>query len=167
LKHKNVKVAMVGAGGCGKSTIATRLVTGSYLDQTMTRGLDIDTWSIVDGEQDASITAAIFDLGGQERFRFLHEDLASGAHMVMLVFDLSRFKTMIEIDEWVEMINHIPRERWILVGNKSDLNGSVEESEIRAKAEELGIRYVLVSTKTGDNFEELSSSVKQILRKYC
>ncbi|UCE11540.1 MAG: GTP-binding protein [Candidatus Thorarchaeota archaeon] len=164
MNHKNVKVAMIGAGGCGKSTIASRLVTGSFLDQTMTRGLNIDTWSIVDCEEEAVITAAIFDLGGQEQFRFFHEDLAQGAHMVMLVFDVSRFKTMLEIDEWLGLIEHIPKEKWILVGNKTDLNATIEESEIKAKAEELGIRYVLVSTKTGDNFEELASSVKRILR---
>jgi small GTP-binding protein len=156
---------MIGSGGCGKSTIASRLVTGSFLDQTMTRGLDVDTWSIVGRENDARITAAIFDLGGQEHFRFLHEDLAQGAHMVLLVFDVSRFKTMMEIDEWLGMIEHIPRDKWILVGNKTDLEATIEESDIKAKAEELGIRYVLVSTKTGDNFEDLANSVKQILRE--
>ncbi len=65
-----VKVAIVGEGGSGKTTIATRIVTGQFVETMMTVGVNIETWTIADEDIGGTIRAAVFDLGGQPQFRF-------------------------------------------------------------------------------------------------
>ena len=146
---------MVGAGGVGKSAITARLVTGSFVETTMTIGLDIDSWSLIDKESGTTITTSMFDMGGQEHFRFFQEQLLLGAKVVLLVFDLTRFGTLFELDDWISSIENIPRDCWILVGNKTEI-GVIAEDAVRDKAAEYGeIPYCIVSAKTGEGFEVL------------
>ena len=160
---KQRKIVMVGAGGAGKSTIATRLVTGTFVNRTMTIGLDVESWTLVDEEGEVSAKASIFDLGGQEQFRFFQERFVVGASIVLIVFDVTRFRTILAIDEWLPMIDTLPRDRWILVGNKIDEIRAIQDDEIESKASELGIPFVLISAKTGENFERLSRMVQEML----
>ncbi|MHA1883304.1 MAG: Rab family GTPase [Candidatus Thorarchaeota archaeon] len=155
MKPTTYKIALVGAGGVGKSAIASRLATGTFVESTMTIGLDVESWSYSDKADGSEVRASIFDLGGQEHFRFFHEGFMSGAKLVVIVFDVTRFRTFLEIDEWLELIGHVPREKWILVGNKIDQGSQVDEEQIKAKAEELGISYLVISSKTGESFDKL------------
>ncbi len=164
VRSRTKKIVMVGAGGAGKSTIASRLVTGTFVNRTMTIGLDIESWALVDEEGQVSARAAIFDLGGQEHFRFFQERFVSGASIVLIVFDITRFKTIIDIDEWIPIIEGLPRQKWILVGNKTDEGRVIPTEEIESKAKELGIPFVLVSAKTGENFDKLADMVQRLLR---
>ena len=160
MKPTTYKIALVGAGGVGKSAIASRLATGTFVESTMTIGLDVESWSFTDSEDGSEVRASIFDLGGQEHFRFFHEGFMSGAKLVVIVFDVTRFRTFLEVDEWLELIGHVPREKWILVGNKSDEGVQVDEGEIQNKAAELGIPYLIVSSKTGESFDKLVDLIK-------
>ncbi|MFW9909587.1 MAG: Rab family GTPase [Candidatus Thorarchaeota archaeon] len=154
------KIVIIGAGGCGKSSIASRLATGAFVDHKMTIGLGVDTWKSIDDENELEIHASLFDLGGQEHFRFFQEGFVTGAQVLLLIFDVNRFKTLFDLDEWIPIVEQIPRDRWILVGNKIDQPSFVTENDIKEKAESWGIPYVTISAKTGQNFEKL---VKMIL----
>ncbi|MHA1576167.1 MAG: Rab family GTPase [Candidatus Thorarchaeota archaeon] len=155
-----LKIALVGAGGVGKSAISARLSTGAFVESTMTIGLDVETWSFVDKDIGCEIKASLFDLGGQEHFRFFHEGFMTGANVVVIVFDVTRFKTFLDIDEWLPLIEQIPRDKWILVGNKMDEGIQVDEDEIKEKASKLGVPYILVSVKSGSSFDELVGLIK-------
>jgi small GTP-binding protein len=158
-----VKVAMVGSGGAGKTTIASRLVTGAFVETMMTIGVNIETWSIMNEDTGGTVRAAVFDLGGQQQFRFFQTSLLCGTEAVLIVVDMTRMKSLIDVDEWVPLILHVPRDRWILVGNKVDEECVVHELDIRAKAESLTIPYVLVSAKTGDGFDILSKKLASLV----
>jgi small GTP-binding protein len=150
-----VKVAFVGSGGAGKTTLASRLVSGEFIQTMMTAGINIETWSITDEETGGEVKVALFDLGGQPRFRFFQASLLVGTHAVLIVVDMTRPRSLFEVDTWVSMIRHVPKERWLLVGNKCDESVLVSEDEVRQKANELGVPYVIVSAKTGENFDRL------------
>ncbi len=160
LKKVPKKIVMVGAGGCGKSSIASRLATGSFVDHKMTIGLGVDSWTSVDDDNGVEIHASIFDLGGQEHFRFFHEGLVTGASILLLVFDVTRLKTLFSLSEWIPIVEQIPRSRWILVGNKLDDHSMVSEEDIIEKSLEWGIPWITVSAKEGINFNNL---IKMIL----
>ncbi len=149
------KIVMVGAGGCGKSSIASRLATGNFVDHQMTIGLGIDSWTSVDEKAGVEIHASIFDLGGQEHFRFFHEGLVSGESILLLVFDVTRFKTLFSLAEWIPIIEQIPRSRWILVGNKLDEQSMITEEDIIEKSLDWGVSWITVSAKEGINFDKL------------
>jgi small GTP-binding protein len=164
---QNLKIALLGAGGVGKSTIASRLVTGSYIDKKMTVGLDVESWSLEDCNGECVIRASLFDLGGQEHFRFFQEEFLKGSSLVLIVFDVSRFRTFLDVDEWLEMIKEIPKDRCILIGNKIDEGVSVPEEEILNKSKEMGIKHLLISTKTGKNFNQLVDYLENTLNDLC
>ncbi|MFW9919748.1 MAG: Rab family GTPase [Candidatus Thorarchaeota archaeon] len=157
------KVVMVGAGGSGKSTIASRLVTGDFIDQEMTIGIDVESWQFQNDGNGAIIQTSVFDLGGQEQFRFFQEGFVGGAHALLLVFDVNKIRSLFDLDEWLGLIDRIPKERWLLVGNKTDEGSAIPIEEIERKASELGSEYVLISAKTGDNFTQLVSSLQSCI----
>ena len=164
---QTVKIALLGAGGVGKSTIASRLVTGSYVDQNMTIGLDVESWSLQDCNGNCFVNASIFDLGGQEHFRFFQEEFVKGSSLILIVFDVSRFPTFFDIDEWTQMIHEIPKDRILLIGNKVDEGVSVSTEQIQKKSDELGINHILISTKTGKNFNQLVNFLENTLSEIC
>ncbi len=158
-----VKIILVGAGGAGKSATVYRLANGTFQDTMMTIGLDIDTWTLSDDDSEGQVKIAAFDLGGQEQFRCFQEDFVAGAECVLIVVDMTRWMSLVEVEEWLSLIRHIPKEKWLLIGNKTDVATTVSEEDIREKAEEIGIPYLLVSAKTGLNFESLSKMISQIV----
>ncbi|NWF94800.1 MAG: GTP-binding protein [Candidatus Thorarchaeota archaeon] len=158
-----VKVVFVGPGGAGKSTIARRLITGGFVNTDMTVGMDVESWSLLDTSKNVTLGVSISDLGGQNQFRFFQPGLIRGAKAAVLVVDLERFDTVISLDEWLAMLESIPRNRWILVGNKVDRATECACEEVAKKAEDLTIRYVIISAKEGTNFEALEAELTSII----
>ncbi len=150
-----VKVAFVGSGGAGKTSLASRLVTGEFVQTMMTVGINIQTWSISDEESGGNVKVAMFDMGGQPQFRFFQASLLVGTHAVLIVVDMTRPRSLFEVDSWLPLIQHIPRTRWLLVGNKCDEQSQVTEDDLRQTAEMLGVKYVIVSAKTGQDIPRL------------
>ena len=87
--------------------------------------------------------------------------------MILIVFDVSRFRTFFDIDDWLQMIKEIPKDRCLLIGNKVDEGVSVPEEEILSKSNELGIKHILISTKTGKNFNQLVGFLEDTLKELC
>lgn len=158
-----VKVVLVGAGGSGKSATVYRLANGTFQDTMMTIGLDIDTWSLSDEGSGGKVKVAAFDLGGQEHFRSFQDGFVAGAECVLIMVDMTRWVSLIEVDDWLSLIRHIPKEKWLLVGNKMDATTSLSEDDIREKAQEVGIPYILISAKTGMNFDMLSQKISKLI----
>ncbi len=159
-----VKIVLIGAGGVGKSTIAKRLVSDAVIPTEMTVGMDIQSWVISNENHACFVKVSLFDLGGQSQFRFFQEPLIRGAHIVLLVVDVSDFNTFIELNEsWLPMVSTIPRSRWILIGNKVDKLNENDCSDVIELAEKLGIRHVCVSATTGYNFDVLRDEIFKAL----
>ena len=101
----------------------------------------------------------IWDIGGQERFEFLHRSFYVGTNGALLVFDLSREHTFIEIDKWLkELRNQIGEDiPFILIGNKFDLIPQIGEiidrNEIQNYIKVQKAIYLDTSAKTGDKVE--------------
>jgi len=130
LSTETVKVALVGCGAAGKTSIATRLSTGAFIESLMTVGFNVETWSVPEEGGEGLIRAALFDFGGQEQFRFFQAGLMKGAKAVILCVDVTRFMSLMELDEWFPLIENFPKKQWILVANKIDEGGLVTEDVI-------------------------------------
>lgn len=154
------KIVLAGSGGVGKTCIVTRLITGKYFDSTMTVGLDIESWSIVDNKSGESFRVVSYDLGGQHHFRFFQESMILGAQIGIVVFDVTRYDSFFELEEWIEMLGSIPM---IVVGNKADLEFVVQEEEIIKIAERYNTSVIMVSAMTGKNMETLEKTIMRML----
>jgi small GTP-binding protein len=156
-------VALVGCGAAGKTSIATRLSSGCFIETLMTVGFNVETWSVSKEGGEGLLKAALFDFGGQEQFRFFQGSLMKGAHVALLCVDVTRFMSLMDLDEWLPLIEHIPRKQWLLLANKIDEGGLVTEDVIQEKAEELGIPYLMISAKTGQNFDKLMEILTDLI----
>jgi small GTP-binding protein len=155
------KIVIVGSGGVGKTCIATRLITGTYLDSKMTIGLEIESWGLVDRESGESFKIVSYDFGGQPQFRFFQDSMITGAKVGVVVFDLSRFESLFEIDEWIKMLGSTPK---IVVGNKADLEHEVQEEDIQEISEKYNTSVIQVSAMSGTNMDTLVDSIINLLR---
>jgi GTPase SAR1 family protein len=70
----------------------------------------------------------VFDLGGQERFQFLHDAFTTGIKAIILFYDLHRYTTFQSLRKWNMFLNATLRVPVLICGAKSDL---VSEDTIR------------------------------------
>jgi small GTP-binding protein len=160
--HKIVKLAVVGNGGAGKSTLISKLTTGEYLDNKMTIGFDVESWTFSDEEDSSAYKVSCFDFGGQTQFRFFQGSLILGSKIALIVFDCTSYNSLLKIDEWMELLTSIPNDMKLLVGTKHDLGLAIPQEDIQTVADHYGLDYMLVSSKSGENFDLLCQRLKSM-----
>jgi Ras-related protein Rab-11A len=153
------KVIIIGPGAVGKTSIINRFVNDQFdLKYKFTIGVDFLTKTL-EYKPSKLAKLQIWDIGGQERFKFLHRGYYDGAMGALLLFDLSRENTFSEMKNWLSemrsIINHdIPV---VIIGNKSDLIPEIglviDRNEIDKYVKKEGCIYIETSAKTGDNVE--------------
>nr|MDO8113940.1 Rab family GTPase [Candidatus Sigynarchaeota archaeon] len=159
------KIVVGGAGAVGKTTLLHLYLHNVFLpSSTMTIGIAFHSKEIV--TDDSNVKLAIWDLGGQERFRFMQPSYCQGAKAGIVFFDMSRFDTISQVKDWVDMfrINAHPGIPIILGGTKLDLlpPDLIETVNDRAQeiAEKLGLAgYFPTSSKTNINVDELFATL--------
>ncbi len=154
------KVIVIGPGAVGKTSIINRFVKDEFvLKYKLTIGTDFLTKTF-EYKPNKSAKLQIWDIGGQERFKFLRKSFYDGANGAFLVFDLSRGHTYKETKTWLSEMYQIMDKKipFILVGNKSDLieeiGESINRNEVEMFVKEEKSIYIETSAKTGDNVEQ-------------
>jgi len=148
---------MCGDGGVGKTSLVS-VLTGMGFNplQRLTVGVShyVRDVSVCDGP----VRLVLWDLGGEERFRFLAPVFLRGARGAVFVFDLTREETFEHVEEWLDItlstIGDVPR---VLVGNKVDLEELrvVPRSYAELYARKRGfLAYYEVSAKAGVDVEK-------------
>jgi small GTP-binding protein len=164
-----LKVVVGGAGGVGKTTLLHRYLHGLFKeDTTMTIGVSFTAKEVT--RPNAKIKLSLWDLGGQDRFRFLQKGYVQGARAAVVFFDMTRLDTMLQVRDWVKMFRECvtPQMPIVLAGGKYDLvDPDMFESTneyAREIMEELGLSaYFMTSSKTGMNVDELFNHVVDVL----
>lgn len=119
--YKPIKIAIGGEGATGKSTLLRVKNTGIFdYSCDITVGVDFACIEIPWKEQIHHLL--IYDLGGQERFQFLHDSYLVGTKAAIILYDLTREKTFHKIQSWLNlMYNENPNMPIIIGGSKKDL----------------------------------------------
>ncbi|MHA1734321.1 MAG: Rab family GTPase [Promethearchaeota archaeon] len=150
-----VKVFVAGEGGVGKTTLIKRFCEGIFVPDTlMTIGVEFAVKTLPHFE---GLTLQIWDLGGEDRFRFILPNYCRGAAGGLLVFDLSRFMTFANLGDWIDLLKGVvPDVPIVLIGTKTDLGvHSVDENAINQFIQERGLAgYFETSSKTGQNVDD-------------
>ncbi|GMH65300.1 hypothetical protein TrLO_g12540 [Triparma laevis f. longispina] len=146
-----VKVILLGDSAVGKSKLIERYLMDDYnprQDSTYALTLFRKTTTLEDGE---SITCDFWDTAGQERFNSLHPSYYFGAHICVLVFDVTRKQTYKQLTEWYrelrEYCENIP---CILVANKIDVDYNVTKKNFKF-GEQHNIPFFFCSAADGTN----------------
>lgn len=147
------KIVLLGDPSVGKTSLAKRYVDNMFrLDYIMTIGMDVRSKII--HVQNKSVKLVIWDLGGQSFFKDVRETYCKGANGAIIVFDLTRQETYLNLHEWLQTL-------WKIVGklplaicaNKFDLRSIRTISRERALdiVRFSGAEYFETSAKTGEN----------------
>ncbi len=155
-KHQYLfKIVVVGDGGVGKSTMIQRLITGHFVPMKITIGTDLASYDM--NIENISVKLQIWDFAGERRFRFFLPNYARGAQGCILCYDLSRYTSFQNLQEWYNIVKESTNTEtvFLLVGGKADLSEyrrTVERSEAEEFQKELDIPFFIeTSSKTGEN----------------
>jgi small GTP-binding protein len=153
------KIVMLGDGAVGKTAMTTRFTQDFFSsDYKRTIGADFAVKRMEIPDIDAKVTLQCWDLAGQPRFEFVRQGFYRGARGGLLLYDVTRRRTFLNIDRWKEeTFTNIGKEiPLVVVANKIDLVDSraVTEEEGQAYAKENDFIYVESSALTGENVEE-------------
>ena len=165
---QNIKIALIGDSGVGKSSIALRYTMNEFNDNyNSTGGASYSTKIIQYGND--TIQLDIWDTAGQEKFRSLGRQFYKDAFIVILVYDITNKQTFINLSKiWYPELKNSGESNPVIgvAGNKSDQYESeetVNEEEARKYSESINGVFELVSAKTGNNIDNIfERSVKQI-----
>lgn len=168
---------MLGDGGVGKSTFVERLATGRFNNATkMTIGIDFQLIHLVlddDKEEPIKVDVAVWDLGGESQFRFILPHYITGADGALLLFDLSRIRTIDNLSEWVSIWKQNTHKNTplYLIGAKHDtLNEHFKpilDSNIQDLKTKLEIsKHYLTSSKTGTMVNEVITSMAKDMLEF-
>jgi small GTP-binding protein len=173
-----LKFCVLGDGGVGKTTLVERLATGNFNPVTkMTIGIDFSLIHLnvmQDGAfESTSVDLTVWDLGGEDRFRFMLPSYIQGADGGIVLFDVNRFTSAMSLPDWMKMwyAAVVPDTPLYLVGSKFDLVKPAMypmiENNIQNLKRELGIKvHFLISTKNGMMIDDLMHSItKEMLKR--
>lgn len=122
----NVKIALLGDGGVGKTSIRHKFM-GKFFKSTYmeTVGSDFSDKSITFEYNLKSIDVnfQIWDLAGQPKFQNIRQMYYAGSQALIFVFDLTRPDSLNNIKHWVDEVlkNELKNLPVLLIGNKIDL----------------------------------------------
>ncbi|XP_067642783.1 ras-related protein Rab-34 isoform X2 [Eurosta solidaginis] len=155
LKLRPRKVILIGDVAVGKTTMVNRFCFDKFAEKyKATVGVDfeIENFNIL-GQ---NFTLEMWDTAGQERFKCIAQAYYRNANVIIVVFDMSKPKTLISATKWLKSaltVNTIQMPLTFLVGTKSDLLSKEEFVRVERLAAEVaeGIKaeYWSISARTG------------------
>ncbi len=152
------KLLMLGSASTGKTSLSDRFITGIFNpDIKLTVGVEFYVKTLsVDGKM---IKLQIWDLGGEQRFRFLLPTYSLGSSGALFLYDITRPETLENTTDWTNIVREkngdIPI---VLAGNKIDLEEDRKVSAEQGKetADQLGMAdFMELSAKAGTNVEPI------------
>ena len=155
---KAIKIALLGDSTVGKSTIVSKYLKLDYKDDLLaTIGSDKydSKFTLENGE---NIKLIIWDTAGQERFRSVALQALKAVQGIILVFDLTKRESFININNWLETVReNLHNPNLILFGNKADIkkeDWKVTSEEAENFAVKLNMKYVETSAYTRQGLDE-------------
>lgn len=121
------KICFLGEGGVGKTSLVS-LLQGKKIEKERipTVGLEVDD-SILNEKK-----CSIWDLGGQERFRFMWQDFLKGTGLAVLVTDSTEDNVQ-KTKEIYERFSRFTGAKIIAIANKQDLPGALNANTVQNK----------------------------------
>lgn len=123
MKSAFFKICIVGDFSVGKSTLLHQYLERRFVsDVQSTIGSNFFVKHLKIPKVKHLVTLQIWDLAGQDHFKWVRQAFYKGAKGIILVFDLARKETFNHLGKWKEEVEDtIGKVPWILVGNKLDL----------------------------------------------
>ena len=163
----HIKVVILGESDVGKTALINRFINNYFDEYAKHSSPAIFTLKKIEFN-DKFYDFDIWDICGQEKFRSLSKFFLKNAKIAVLVYDITRKKTFLDLDFWLKLIlDEIGSNIFlILVGNKSDLfeNEEIKEKDGINFAKALNAKFILTNAK--DDLSNWSNSFQNALIDY-
>ncbi len=154
------KIVVVGHFGVGKTSLIRRFVEDSFSDDyKVTIGVHILKKTLNVNDQDVSLI--LWDTEGTDDIEEIRKAYLMGTHGFVLVCDLTREATYINLESQKKYLEeNFPKTPILSIGNKTDLlpKGSIADAK-----DQFDYLDALVSAKEGNNvlraFEKLTKMI--------
>jgi Ras-related protein Rab-14 len=156
------KVIIIGPGAVGKTSLLHRYVENKFeFKYKATIGADFLS-KVIESypKPNSTCKLQIWDIGGQERYKFLRSSFFDGANGALVVFDISRWHTFEELKDWLSDLRQYAGKKtpFVLIGNKVDLcdddDNKYDKVSAESLAKEENAYFIETSAKTGENVDD-------------
>lgn len=160
-----LKVVIAGDENVGKTSLVRRYCEGKFdASRVATIGVDFQTHTCTLPQ--GAVKLSIWDMAGQERFRFFRQDFYRGALASALVYDVTNPESLDNLAEWRrDIIEIAPNQEFLVVGNKTDLGAVVDISTAQQFAASIGAACIATSAKDGQGVEDLFTQLALLAYK--
>eukprot|EP01080_Neovahlkampfia_damariscottae_P004079 gene4079-7368_t len=169
--NKNIeemKLAVVGGGGVGKSALTVQFIQNVFLeeyDPTIE-----DSYRKHAKVDEVTCYLEILDTAGQEEYKALRDQYMRNADGFLIVYSVIDRKTYEETSEFTEQICRVKdADTWpmVLAGNKCDLESerAVTKEEAKKTATEQSMGFIETSAKSRKNVDEAFYELVREVRK--
>ena len=159
----DVKLIMLGNSGVGKTSIISRFSKSQFPEAVRAT---IYTDFVFKGVciEGKNLRAQVWDTAGQERYRVVTSAYYREAAGVLLVYDITDYKSFVDVDVWVRELGRftdLTTIELVLLGNKSD---KAEERQVTVEqgqklAQQHGCVFLETSAKTAANIDTAFSTL--------
>jgi small GTP-binding protein len=164
------KIVVVGDPNVGKTSLVIQFTEKAFRKTYLpTIGVNITEKTIV--HEGTPFAMVVWDIAGQAKFTRMRKHFYTGAHGVLLVFDLTKKESLASVKDWHEDVKKSLEGapfNAMLLGNKADLVDQRAISLIEAKsmAASLNVPYFESSAKTGENVDIVFHHIAGIVLAY-
>jgi len=164
--YGTIKILILGEASVGKNSFIKRYCYNLFNpSERLTIGVDFHVKTIKLNEK--LLKLQLWDVGGEERPRFLLPTYCLGANAAFLLYDVTRSQTLDNITEWTNIVRQksgpIPI---MLVGilpdKKNDREVTAEEGKKMANSMKLS-GYIECNIHTGKNVNEAFEALTRLI----
>ena len=153
MSEEQYRIIVVGDENVGKSSLIHLYTKGYYTkDYKSTIGVELNFKDLCFDRRNMRLI--IWDITGQERFRFLTKIYYQNVSGLILVFDVNNEASFYNCEIWINNIydngEHL-RNNIVLVGNKSDKEKIVKQEDIDYLCSKYNLEYKEISVEKNIN----------------
>eukprot|EP00002_Diphylleia_rotans_P029127 TRINITY_DN5914_c0_g1_i13.p1 TRINITY_DN5914_c0_g1~~TRINITY_DN5914_c0_g1_i13.p1 ORF type:complete len:1997 (-),score=306.22 TRINITY_DN5914_c0_g1_i13:2138-8128(-) len=172
------RILLLGEGEVGKTTLCESLVQWKFLclgfrstvrHRARTLGAEIAEKALVLEHQSPSVSAHIWDFGGQDIFQVTNPFFLSSGALVLVLYSLEKGPKESKLKQWLELISYFcPNSRLLVVGTRLDCLPLGEETRYDSELDEILGHFkqklvicakMKVSNLSGYGIEELKDAL--------
>lgn len=159
-KGGTLKISLAGRSGVGKSSLCSRLIHGSLVEDEEEFGCSMQsTRMVVSGRE---YRVLLFEWKGEHTPELFYQKKDA----VLVCFDVGKRESFEAVDEIVEAAQSAEENSLVvLCGLKTDSHRQVSKHAAMLYAESHNLPYVENSAKTGDNVAQSMAQVVQAIPK--
>ncbi len=162
-KNLKSKICLVGEKGVGKTSLIRQFVLNMFEDKYITTvGTKVTKKEVMilkpEIEAEVHVDMTIWDIMGEKGFRELLKDAYFfGANGILAVCDITRRKTLNDLDDWIDGVENVVGKVPIFISvNKCDRMDEAQFSmrEVEQMAKAFDSQHLYTSAKTAEGVED-------------